>query len=411
MAIPDFSFKGEFPVSQVIQGMQEKAYQENAQKRQREQDEFNRVKLIADAMTNATKTMVEGHAQQQVKSAQKSLAELMTKPQTPEIIGQEKGFALTGYPDIAGKQAAEQLFSEKKLETENPYKGKTQLFTNKEGKAVLLTPNSDGTFNIPAGFQEAGVQRINTITEPREIQAETARRKNVEVETANVNPAQSKAPNIRSNYQQLLRAEAAGVLLQLNKGNPPAIQMRELASSIIPIVQGGGSTGRIARELIDEYTPKTLVGSAETKLGWIMNKAEPTKQQSFVKKFAETIIGESGNLERNLRFEQAKKYDAMIKRGYTQDELSSFVSETGLDPSRIKKNKNGSVSGYDFTGDYQSILPNFNPYNWNAEELMSNASLLSPKMQEAVNTAPGWAADKEARYQELLRKKQQGTLR
>lgn len=301
--------------------------------------------------------------------------------QTPEYQQKMQSLALQlADKKTLQKEAAEAAFRQPTV-SKPPFAGKSILFVNQQGEGRLVEPDETGGLIAPEGFQEAGFVRSKFLGEPRMIQAETSRMRAIEDHANRYTPSVTQAASMKNNYLQLQRSDAAAVLVQTTEGNPPRIQMKELGTSILSIVQGGGSTGRVAEKLISDFTPDTFVGTVKQKLSWLTNKALPTDQQSFIEQFNKTIIGESANIERNIRDTQAKQYMSLSKR-YTPEEIEVFALKTGLDPKRIKKDKNGQVRYDTDTPGYESILPNFNPFAWTPKTLSEGDELLTPLLRQ-----------------------------
>lgn len=114
------------------------------------------------------------------------------------------------------------------------------------------------------------------------------------------------------------RAEALTTQMLNQPGGGDPRQMRELATSIDRVLRGAGTS---AQTQIDELVPSTARGKFANWLEWFSNDPQGRDQQSFIKRYAETLSREKNQIQGQIKkvADSAAPTLRVLKETYPED--------------------------------------------------------------------------------------------
>lgn len=193
-----------------------------------------------------------------------------------------------------------------------------------------------------------------------------------------INPAASNDVTIRRERIRLGNAAQLGVLAQAFKGKATIQEIREASTALAGLVMGGGTTGRVAKEQIDELTPKALIGDFQKQVQYITGRPRDAKMKAFLSRMTKTAIREAREAEQNIRQAQVGLVkNAQVLKERSPQAYQAVIDAGNLSDSKIRGNR------YIIDDDYNSILPLFNPFKLTAEGIISGQQPLTIDLNEA----------------------------
>lgn len=276
-----------------------------------------------------------------------------------------------GFPDETGQSLAKQQFPNKddqySLQPVQNADGSTtySYFPKVPGKGSITPTNQ----NKPQPSQEG----LDLKEEAHREKVFAALDKNL-----NVDVASSRSP-IGRERERLGAGKRLFTLATSTGDNPTDIQMKEFAGALQSLIQGGGATGQVSEKLIDQLTPRTVVGDFNKKLQWLSNNPTGSGQQKFVQMFKQTALREAQNAEDNIRSEQVKalrsnRHLKLVDPTRWNEKIAAY----GIDPDVNFKN-----GKFVRTPEIPSLLPDFDPYR--AEQIQGQSAGGIPSVGGSFN--------------------------
>lgn len=158
-------------------------------------------------------------------------------------------------------------------------------------------------------------------------------------------------------------------------------QIEELAIGLNSLLAGGNVS---AQEQVKQLVPKTIWGNTQKTVEWMTNKPQGLQQRAFVERMLGSIEREKNTMGDQIRRTQLSRISQFqdIEKTHPQDFYDTLAS-WDIVPDDWKAYRKGG----------------FKP-----------TSAVQKPEGAGAPASTGLTPDKEARYQELLKKKQAGTL-
>lgn len=150
-----------------------------------------------------------------------------------------------------------------------------------------------------------------------------------------INPNKARSGEMGKNQARLNAAGRVSALVD-QYGNPSAIPMRELATTVGNMLTMGSQT---AVQQINELVPHTMSGNVAKIQEWLTNEPQGLDQQKFVKMYSDIANREAkvaGDQLKDAQFTEAKNAAGNLQKKRPDAFYSQIGTATHMDPEEVK---------------------------------------------------------------------------
>lgn len=309
--IPDFNYKPDPSIIQAFQNAQQQKLEAQRLKDQEEQQKFNRVLQTTQAVSGMVGSMVQLAEKRKQNDLINKASNLLAKPVPPATITPE-GPTMEGQSDtlppvsnpafeernaiahklaaqLASKEYGEQL-AKSLMPIPSKVTNQAKLFVNDEGKAISVSPDENGLFNVPEGFKEKSIAVADKWTTPRNKANEIRESQFNETQWNKLGKsinALDKGSRTAVGMAAVGNQRAARALVLINNPNMDTVLKKYVEADLAGIMQGGSPHEQMLRQQGYDNLATKWASLKQT----ILSKPEAIEIPEIRQQLKETIEG------------------------------------------------------------------------------------------------------------------------